>query len=58
MEIRRDKSSQKWFLTQKRYIERFIERFKLKNAKSVVTPLDPHFRLSGKQSPTIVEDKA
>ncbi|KAL1370701.1 hypothetical protein AAHE18_01G080100 [Arachis hypogaea] len=30
----------------------------MKNAKSVVMPLAPHFRLSGKQSPTTAEDKA
>ena len=30
----------------------------MKDAKSVVTPLAPHFRLSGKQSPIIAEDKA
>lgn len=30
----------------------------MKGAKSVVTPLVPHFRLSCNQSPTIAEDKA
>jgi hypothetical protein len=30
----------------------------MKGAKSVVTQLAPHFRLSGNQSPTITEDKA
>ncbi|XP_072052143.1 secreted RxLR effector protein 161-like [Arachis hypogaea] len=32
--------------------------FEMKNAKSVVTPLAPHFRLSSKQSPIRAEDKA
>uniref|UniRef100_A0A803M5H2 Reverse transcriptase Ty1/copia-type domain-containing protein n=1 Tax=Chenopodium quinoa TaxID=63459 RepID=A0A803M5H2_CHEQI len=52
MEIRRERSNRKLFLSQKGYIERVIERFGTKSAKSVVTPLAPHFRLSGKQSPT------
>ena len=30
----------------------------MKDAKSVVTTLAPHFRLSGKKSPIIAEDKA
>ena len=30
----------------------------MKIAKSIMTPLAPHFRLSSKQSPTTVEDKA
>lgn len=58
MEIRRERSNRKLFLSQKGYIERVIERFGMQNAKSVVTPLAPHFRLSGKQSPTTAEQKA
>jgi len=30
----------------------------MKGAKSVITPLAPHFRLSSEQSPTTLEDKA
>uniref|UniRef100_A0A803KS96 Uncharacterized protein n=1 Tax=Chenopodium quinoa TaxID=63459 RepID=A0A803KS96_CHEQI len=58
MEIRRDRSSRKLFLSQKGYIERVIEKFGMKSAKSVVTPLAPHSRLSSKQSPTTAKDKA
>ena len=58
MEITRERSSRKLFLTQKGYIERVIERFGMKGAKSVVTPLAPHFRLSSKQSPVTEEEKA
>jgi hypothetical protein len=58
MEIRRERTNRKLFLSQKGYLERVVERFGMKGAKSVVTPLAPHFRLSGNQSPTIAEDKA
>lgn len=58
MEIRRERTNQKLFLSQKGYLERVVERFGMKGAKSVVTPLAPHFRLSGNQSPTTAEDKA
>ncbi|GAA0162525.1 transmembrane signal receptor [Lithospermum erythrorhizon] len=58
MEIRRLRTNQKLFLSQKGYIELVIERFGMKSAKPVVTPLAPYLRLSGKQSPTTVEDKA
>ena len=57
MEIRRERSNQKLFLSQKGYIERVIETFGMKGTKLVVTPLAPHFKLSGKQSPTTAEDK-
>jgi hypothetical protein len=58
MEIRRERTNRKLFLSQKGYLERVVERFGMKGAKSVVTPLAPHFRLSGNQSPTTAEDKA
>ncbi|MCI68759.1 retrotransposon protein, partial [Trifolium medium] len=46
MEIRREWINRKLFLSQKGYLERVVERFGVKGAKSVVTPLAPHFRLS------------
>jgi hypothetical protein len=58
MEIIRERTNRKLFLSQKGYLERVVERFGMKGAKSVVTPLAPHFRLSGNQSPTTAEDKA
>lgn len=57
MEISRERTNQKLFLSQKGYLERVVERFGMKGSKSVVTPLAPHFRLSGNQSPTTAEDK-
>lgn len=44
-------------MSQKGYLDWVVERFGMKGAKSVVTPLAPHFRFSGNQSPTTVEDK-
>lgn len=35
-----------------------MERFGMKGVKSVVTPLNSHFRLFSKQFPTTTEDKA
>jgi hypothetical protein len=58
MEIIREQKNWKLFLSQKGYLERVVERFGMKGAKSVVTPLALHFRISGNQSPTIAEDKA
>lgn len=45
MEIRRDISNKKLFLSQKGYVKRVNERFKMKCAKSVVTPLIAYFKL-------------
>lgn len=58
MEIRRERTNGTLFLSQKSYIERVVQRFGMQDAKSVTTPLAPHFRLSGKQSPTTAEEKA
>jgi hypothetical protein len=52
MEIIRERTNQKVFLSQKGYLEWVVERFGMKGEKSVVTPLTPHFRFSGNQSPT------
>lgn len=57
MEIKRERSSRKLFLHQKGYLEKVISRFEMQDAKPVVTPLAPHFRLSSKLSPTIDEEK-
>ncbi|KAK2437339.1 hypothetical protein QL285_022245 [Trifolium repens] len=57
MEIRRERTNRKLLLTRKGYLERVVERFGMRGAKSVVTSLAPHFRLSGNHSPTTAEDK-
>ncbi|CAL9112903.1 unnamed protein product, partial [Musa textilis] len=57
MEIKRDRGVGKLFLTQKNYIKKVLERFGMKNAKPVSTPLASHFRLSAAQSPQSFEEE-
>ena len=45
------------FLSQKGYIEWVSSMFGMQDAKSVVTPLAPHFKISCRQSPITLEDK-
>ncbi|KAL5766903.1 hypothetical protein ACOSP7_017520 [Xanthoceras sorbifolium] len=51
MEIRRDKAAGKLYLIQKSFVEKVLERFGMKNAKPVSTPLAAHFKLSAAMSP-------
>ena len=46
MEIHRDRQGQKLILSQKNYIKRVLQRFKIDNSKPVSTPLGSHFKLS------------
>ena len=57
MEIRRDRGAGKLYLTQESYIKKVLERFGMKDAKPVSTPLASHFRLSAAQSPTSEEEE-
>ncbi|XP_047264141.1 uncharacterized protein LOC124896600 [Capsicum annuum] len=50
MEIRRDREANRLFLTQKKYLEKVLERFRMKEAKPVST-LAAHFKLSTTQLP-------
>lgn len=50
MDIIRDRRAGKLWLSQERYIERVLERFNMKNAKPVSTPLAAHFKLRKKSS--------
>jgi hypothetical protein len=56
IEIQRDKISGKLYLTQKSFIEKVLERFGMKDAKLVSTPLAAHFRLSAALSPQHEKD--
>ena len=56
MEIRRDRSAGKLWLSQKDYMEKVLERFSMANAKQVSTPLASHFRLSTAQCPESAEE--
>ncbi|GKV35094.1 hypothetical protein SLEP1_g43407 [Rubroshorea leprosula] len=57
MEIHRDHKGGKLFLSQKKYIEKVLERFGLHEAKAVTTPLGAHFKLSSNLSPETEEEK-
>lgn len=56
MEIRRDRSSKRLWLSQKSYIEKVLERFDMSNSKPVSTPLAKHFILTAEQSPKSAEE--
>ena len=45
MRITRDRKNHKLTLSEGEYIEKELERFKMKNAKPVCTPLAIHFKL-------------
>lgn len=57
MEIIRDRQSCRLWLSQERYIERILERFNMKNAKPVSTPLAAHFKMSKKSSPSTEKER-
>ena len=57
MEIFRDRRAKKIWLSQERYIEKVLERFGMKNAKPVGSPLANHFRLCVEQCPKSDEEK-
>jgi hypothetical protein len=56
IEIQRDKNLGKLYLTQKNFIEKVLERFGMKNAKTISTPLAVHFKLSVVLSPQSEKD--
>ena len=56
MEIKQDKKSRLLFLSQQSYVEKVLQRFNMHDAKSVSTPVAPHFKLSALQCPSSDED--
>ena len=46
MEIMRDRNSGLLFLSQQSYIKKVLHCFNMHDAKSVSTPIAPHFKLS------------
>ena len=48
MRIERDRSSNKLYLSQEKYIEKVLCKFKMDNAKDVSCPLAAHFKLNTK----------
>lgn len=57
LKIVRDRKAKKLWLSQESYIEQVLERFNMKEAKPVSTPLTNHFKLSSSLSPTSKEEK-
>ncbi|XP_042944608.1 pentatricopeptide repeat-containing protein At4g14050, mitochondrial-like [Carya illinoinensis] len=51
MEIHRDRTSRKLWLSQHNYVEKVLDRFSMGTAKPVSTPLANHFKLSTAQCP-------
>ncbi|XXG58369.1 hypothetical protein AAC387_Pa04g0693 [Persea americana] len=56
MEIQRDWKAGKLSLSQKRYLEKVMERFGMQSSKPVNTPLAAHFKLSAALSPQTEEE--
>uniref|UniRef100_A0A3Q7IIS4 Reverse transcriptase Ty1/copia-type domain-containing protein n=1 Tax=Solanum lycopersicum TaxID=4081 RepID=A0A3Q7IIS4_SOLLC len=57
MNIVRERIKRKLWLSQEKYIERVLERFNMKSAKPVSTPLASHLKLSKQMCPTTKEEK-
>eukprot|EP00253_Pinus_taeda_P026056 PITA_26056 len=57
MEIFRDRSNGKLWLSQQKYIEKILLRFGMNNVKPVSVPLASHFKLSSSLCPNTNEEK-
>ena len=57
MEIFRDRSNGKLWLSQKKYIEKILLRFGMNNVKPVSVPFASHFKLSSSLCPNSDEEK-
>ena len=56
IEITRDRKNRRLWLSQERYVERILERFNMKEAKPVTTPLGGHYKLSKSSCPSTEEE--
>jgi hypothetical protein len=56
MRLTRDRKNCKLTLSRGEYIEKVLERFKMKNAKPVSTPLDINFKLTKEMCPKTQEE--
>ena len=57
MKIVRDRKSKKVWLSQEKYVERVLEKFNMRDAKPVSTPLANHFKLSKSMCPSSREGR-
>ena len=57
MKIERYQKGEKVSLTQKKYLKKVLQKFRINDdTKSVSTSFDPHFKLKGTISPTSIEE--
>jgi hypothetical protein len=56
MRITRDRKNHKLTLSQGEYIDKVLERFRMKNEKQVSTPLASHFKLTKEMCPKTEEE--
>ena len=56
MEISRDKSTSRFWLSQEKYVLKMLEKFNMAEARPLTTPLTVHFKLSSKQCPQSPEE--
>ena len=56
MEIHGNQKADKLYLSQRKYLEKVINRFNMDNCKSVSNPLAEHFNLSAKSCPKSEEE--
>jgi hypothetical protein len=52
MRIERDRKSNQLYLSQEKYIDKVLHKFKIEKAREVSFPLTDHFKLSKKQCPS------
>ncbi|BBG93278.1 transposable element gene [Prunus dulcis] len=57
MEIQRDRTAGRIWISQAKYIQKVLEKFNMQEAKVVSTPLAAHFKLSGQQCPKFEEEQ-
>ena len=57
MKITHDRKAKKLWSLQEKYVERILERFNMKHAKPVNTPIGSHFMLSKKSCPSSMKEK-
>jgi len=57
MRIMRDRKNKRLWLSQEKYIKKVLDKFNMKDAKPIGTPLAAHFKLSTKLCPSNDKEK-
>lgn len=55
--IQREGATGRMHLSQKKYIEELLEKFNMKIAKTVSTPIDPNLKITKEMSPTTEDER-